>query len=92
MTHCPETGRACELDCGLGTVCVRIRAVPRCKHDRHPGECGQCLAGSSILKALALPKFAEGVLKGPLAPGFYRCLVNDRNEIVEVMNITDDGK
>lgn len=85
-----DRNRECELGCR--DVCVRLRTVPRCPHDRHPGECGQCLAGSSILKALSLPKFAEGVVKGPLAPGFYRCRVNDRNEIVEVTNITDDLK
>ncbi|WLJ71234.1 hypothetical protein [Sphingomonas phage Birtae] len=81
---CPETGRACELDCGLGRVCARIRAVPRCKHGQHPGECGQCLAGSSLLSA--------GIDIGKHPPGVYRVTIGHRGEVVEVMNITDDMK
>lgn len=89
-THCPETGRACELDCGLGRVCVRIRAVPRCGHGRHPAECGQCLSGSSAFDNTL--KFARGVIADRIPNNVYRVRLNDRGEIAEMMNITDDGK
>lgn len=90
MTMCPETGRACELDCGLGRVCVRLRTVPRCKHDRHPGECGQCLSGSSLF--VNTLKFARGVMADRRPNNVYRVTLNEDGDIAEMMNITDDGK
>jgi hypothetical protein len=88
MTHCPETGRACELACGLGRVCSRLRSV-RCIHDRHPGECGQCLAGSSAFGNSI--RLARGVI-ADVRPGLYRVTINDRREIADMTYIEDDHK
>lgn len=82
-----DRNRECELGCR--DVCVRLRTVPRCPHGRHPGECGQCLAGTSLF--VNTLKFAKGFI-ADRRPGVYRVRLNDECEIVEMTNITDDGK